>query len=145
MRAQHIFVIPDQTGLTGGKLYDRFGNLTFFANTSSLDDVTATATDKSSTVKAHSRGRFMRDPAKSSVSSFGRIFSSGIRQSKGGYPGYTVTLVSDEGLPGEERREFSYTGTMSALYAWLKTTAKLQVNLYGPTGAPYNAIPAHTP
>jgi len=145
MRAQHIFVIPDQTGLTGGKFYDRFGNLTFFADTAALVDVASTATDKSSSVKSHTRGRFMRDPARSTVSAFGRIFSSGIRQSKGGYPGYTVTLVADEGLPGEERREFSYTGTMSALYAWLGSTAKLQINLYGPTGAPYNAIPAATP
>ncbi len=145
MRAQHVYVIPDAVGLKGGKLYDKYGNLSFFADVTGLTDVTATETDKSSQVKAHTRGRFMRDPAPSSVGAFGRIFSSGIRQSKGGFPGYTVTLVADEGLPGEERREFSYTGTLSALYAWLKAEAKLQVNMYGPTGAPYNAIPAATP
>ena len=52
---------------------------------------------------------------------------------------------ANPGLPGEETRQFQFTGTMSALYAWLTTTAKMQVQIFGPTGTPYDPIPAATP
>lgn len=145
MRVNHIWEIPDQGAMNGGDLYDMWGNLTYFADTAALTDKTSTGVDKTSTVKAHSRGSFMRDPAPSSVAATARSFSTGLRRSKGALPGYTVTFISDAGLPGEEKRQFQYTGTMSALVAWLKTTAKMQVELVGPTGAPYNPIPAATP
>ena len=79
----------------------------------------------------------MRDPASSSVKGHTRYVSTGLRQSKGGYPGFTITL-SD----GIETRDFSYTGTMSGLVAWLKTSAKVDIQLYGPTGTPYDTITA---
>jgi hypothetical protein len=143
--AAYIWVIPDQGAMKGGDLYDRFGNLTYFADTAGLTDKAATAADKQVTVKAHSRASFMRDPAPSNVATSSRSFTTGIRRSKGALPGYTVTFLSDAGLPGEETRQFQFTGTMSALYAWLKTTAKMQVQIFGPTGTPYDPIPAATP
>ena len=145
MKVTHIWEIPDQGAMNGGDLYDSHGNLSYFADVTGLQDKTATGADTTSTVKAHSRGSFMRDPAPSSVSATVRAYSTGLRRSKGALPGYTVTFISDAGLPGEEKRQFQYTGTMSALVAWLKTTAKMQVELVGPTGAPYNPIPAATP
>lgn len=143
--AAYIWVIPDQGAMTGGDLYDKFGNLTYFADTAALTDKASTGVDKVITVKAHSRNSFMRDPAPSNVTTSSRNVSVGIRRSKGALPGYTVTFLADAGLPGEEKRQFQYTGTMSALYAWLKTTAKMQVQLFGPTGTPYDPIPAATP
>lgn len=140
--ANHIYVIPDQGGTTGGDLYDRWGNLSFFADVTSLTDKTRSAVDKSVTVKSHSRNSFMRDPAPTNVGAFAYSASFGLRRSKGGYPGDVITLVSDLGLPGQEKRTFHYTGSMSALVAWLKTTAKMQINLFGPTNAPYDPIPA---
>lgn len=140
-----IWVIPDQGAMTGGDLYDKFNNLTYFADTASLTNKASTGVDKQLVVKAHTRQNFMRDPAPSNIATSSRNVSVGLRQSKGAVPGYTVTFLSDAGLPGEERRQFQYTGTMSALVAWLKTTAKMQVQLFGPTGAPYDPIPGATP
>ena len=140
-----IWVIPDQGAMKGGDLYDHNGNLTYFADTAALTNKAASGVDKQITVKAHTRNSFMRDPAPSNVATSSRNVSVGLRQSKGAVPGYTVTFVSDKGLPGQERRQFQWTGTMSALVAWLKTSAKMQVHLYGPTGAPYDPIPAATP
>ena len=123
--------------MKGGKLYDRHGNLTYFADVSALDDVTRQGADKVSTVKSHSREAFMGDPSPSTVDQHSRNFSVGLRQTKGAVPGYTVTFTDDA-----EKREFQYTGTMSALVAWLKTTAKVAIDLFGPTGAPYDTIAA---
>ena len=136
MKATNIYVIPDSSNIKGGDLYDKFGNLQYFADVTGLDDKTKTGQDLASNVSSHSRDSFMRDPAPSTVKAHTRYVSTGLRQSKGGFPGFTVTL-SD----GTETRDFSYTGTMSGLVAWLKTTAKVEISLYGPTGAPYDAIP----
>ncbi len=137
MTYTHIFVIPDQGAMKGGDLYDKFGNLTFFADVSALVDKTRTGVDKQIQRASHSRGRFMRDPAPSTVAATTVNVSVGLRQSKGATPGVTITLVS-----GDEKRDFGWTGTMSALVAWLKTTAKVQIDLYGPTNTPYDPIPA---
>jgi len=137
MKAAHIFVIPDSSNIKGGDLYDKFGNLTYFADISSLSDKATTGADISPSVSSHSRNSFMRDPAPSTVKAHTRYLSTGLRQSKGGFPGVTITL-SD----GIETRDFSYTGTMSGFVAWLKTTAKVNVTIYGPTGTPYDPIPA---
>lgn len=136
MKATNIFVIPDTGSVKGGDLYDKFGNLTYFADVTGLQDKTQTGQDLSVAVSAHSRSSFMRDPAPSSIGASTRFVSTGLRQSKGGFPGYVVGF-SD----GIENRQFSYTGTMSGLVAWLKTTAKVEVTLSGPTGTPYDAIP----
>lgn len=137
MAYTNIWVIPKQGNMGGGKLYDRHGNLKYFATVDALTDETRTAKDVESSVKSHSRGAFMRDPSKSTISAHSRYVSVGLRQTKGAPPGYTVTLVS-----GSEKRQFQWTGTMSGLVAWLKTTAKVAIDLFGPTGAPYDTIPA---
>jgi hypothetical protein len=142
MKAQHIWEIPDQGGTRGGDLYDVNGNLDYFASTDALTDKTSTGVDKQITVKAHTSSRFMRDPAPFQVSSHTYERSYGGGQSKGALPGYKITLVSDAGLPNEEIRQFQYTGTLSALSAWLVTTAKMQVALYGPKGSLNALVPA---
>ena len=140
MAYAHIFVIPDTASAKGGDFYDKYGNLTYFADVAGLTDKTSTGYDVTSTVKAHTREHFMRDPAPSNVASYSRFASVGIRQIKGAVPGYTVTLTDDA-----EKREFQYTGTMSGLVAWLKTTAKVEIVLLGPSGTPYDPIPAVGP
>lgn len=145
MFVTHIWEIPDQLGMRGGDLYDTYGNLTYFADTALLVDKTANGLDKAVSVKAHTRSRFMRDPAPYQVgaTSYTRSFGNGI--AKGAMPGYTVVFVSDAGLPGEEKRSFQFTGTLSALVAWLKDTAKMQVAVYGPKGSLNATVPAATP
>ena len=137
MTYSNIFVIPDQGAMKGGDLYDKYGNLTFFADVSALTDKTRTGVDLQIERAGHTRGRFMRDPAPSTVAATTVNVSVGLRQSKGATPGVVVTLQS-----GAEKRDFAWTGSMSALVAWLKSTAKVEINLYGPTGTPYDPIPA---
>lgn len=141
----HVWEIPDQGSMKGGDLYDKHGNLQYFADVSSLDDKNTFGADKQVQVKSHRRKAFMRDDENRTVAAHIRNLSVGLRNSKGGTPGYTITLASDLGLVDEEKREFQYTGTMSALVSWLKTTAKMQVHLYGKKGTPYKPIPGVSP
>jgi hypothetical protein len=142
MTYQNIYVIPDQGSLKGGDLYDKFGNLSFFADVTALVDKTQTGVDLSVAVGASTRGRFMRDPAPYTVAANTRYVSMNIRQTKGGIPGVTITLVGQNVGGPIERRQFGYTGGLSALYAWLKTTANISINMFGPTGTPYDPIAA---
>ena len=145
MKVNHIWIIPDQGAMRGGDLYDTYGNLTYFADTAGLTDKTRTGVDKQVSVKAHTASRFMRDPAPFQVAPTVYERSYGNGRNKGALPGYTVTFVSDAGLPGEEVRQFQYTGTLSALVAWLKTTAKMLVDVYGPRASLTASVPAATP
>lgn len=145
MNVKHIWEIPDQLGMRGGDLYDRWGNLTYFADTSLLVDKVNSPVDKQISVKAHTASRFMRDPAPFNRQATVYERSYGLGQKKGALPGYTVTFVSDAGLPGEEKRDFQYTGTLSALNAWLGDTAKMLVDVYGPSGSLSMSVPASTP
>ena len=142
MTYQHIYEIPDQGNLKGGDLYDKFGNLAFFADVTGLTDKTQTGVDLVVPVGASTRGRFMRDPAPYTVAANTRYVSMNIRQTKGGIPGVTITLVGQNVGGPIERRQFGWTGSMSALYAWLKTTANIEINMFGPTGTPYDPIAA---
>ena len=145
MKVEHIFEIPTTGGMGGGDLYDKFGNLEYFADVTALTDKTFGGVDTQYIRKAHSRQKFMRDTAPSSVSESVVILSKFNAPRKGALPGYTVTFVSDAGLPGEEQRQFQYTGTLSGLIAWLKTTAKMQVTIYGARGSEITTVPAATP
>ena len=145
MNVAHIWEIPDASSMRGGDLYDTFGNLEYFADTDGLTDKTASPEDKAITVKSHSRSRFMNDVAPFSVNATSYTRSYGLGQKKGALPGYTIIFVSDAGLPAEEKRQFQYTGTLSALNAWLKTTANMQVDVYGPSGSLSMRVPAATP
>ena len=145
MITNHIWEIPDQLQMRGGDLYDMWGNLTYFADTAGLVDKTRTGLDKQINVKAHTSSRFMRDPAPYQVGATAYTRSYGNGRYKGALPGYTVTFISDAGLPGEETRQFQFTGTLSALVAWLKDTAKMQVAVYGPSGSLTALVPAATP
>lgn len=142
MTYSHIYEIPDQGTLKGGDLYDKFGNLSFFADVTALVDKTQTGVDLTVPVKAFSRERFMRDPAPYSVSASTRYVSMNIRQSKGGIPGVTITLVGQGATGPVERRQFGWTGSMSAIAAWLRANSNIVINMFGPTGTPYDPIPA---
>jgi hypothetical protein len=142
MKVEHIWAIPDQGGLRGGFLYDRFGNLEYFADTTALTDRTSTPVDQQNPVKAHTRSRFMNDPAPHSVQATVQFVTKGQGRPKGALPGATIKLISDAGLPGQEEREFSYTGGLSCFVAWLKTTAKMQVDVYSARGSLVATVPA---
>ena len=134
---KHAYVIPDGAKIKGGVLYDRWGNFSYFADVEALTDKANTAADKESTVKAHSRARFMNSKGESSIPQSTRNYSVGLRQTKGALPGFNITLSDDK-----ESRVFTYDGSMSGLVAWLKTKAKVDIEMYGSTGTPYDPIPA---
>lgn len=140
MAYSHIYIIPKSGPYKGGELWDKFGNLEYFADVSSLSDkVKDGGTDNALEIAAHKRLPYINAKAEISVSKHTRYVVTGVNQPKGARPGYTVTLVG-----GDEKRQFQYTGTLSCLYTWLKTTAKHQITLYGPTGAPKDPIAAVT-
>ena len=139
MAYAHIYVIPDQTVYKGGDLYDKYGNLEYYADVSGLEDKALGGYDKPVAAKQHSRNHFMRDPAPSTVSATTRQTYQGVRQTKGAIPGITIT-ISD----GIEKRDFQWTGTMAALYNWLKAEAIKDITLFGQTGTPYDPIPTAT-
>ena len=133
----HAYVIPDGAKIKGGTLYDRWGNLAYFADVEALTDKANTAADKESQVTGHSRARFMNSKGQSSVPAHSRNYSVGLRQTKGALPGFNVTLKDSA-----EERTFTYDGSMSGLVAWLKTKALVDIELFGPKGTPYDPIPA---
>ena len=145
MKVAHAWEIPDQNTLRGGVLYDRNGNLEYFADTTGLTDKTSTGAEKSVAVKSTTAVRFMRDtaPFTRQATGYDRVYGGG--RNKGALPGYTVTFVSDAGTISEEVREFQYTGTLSALTEWLKGTAKFLVDVYGPSGALNASVPGASP
>lgn len=145
MKVTNVYVIPDQGAMRGGDLYDVHGNLNFFADVSGLVEKSSSAVDKTVSVKAATVGRWMRDPAPYSRQGFVYERSYGGGRNKGALPGYKITLLADAGLPGEERRQFQYTGTLSAFSAWLTTTAKMMVDVYGPSGSLHASIPGVAP
>ena len=140
MAYSHIYIIPKTGPYNGGELWDKYGNLEFFANVDSLEDkVKDGGTDNELSIKAHKRLPYINSKVEISVPAHSRFVVTGVNQPKGARPGYTVTLQG-----GEEKRQFQYTGTLSCLYSWLKTTAKVQVTLYGPSGSPKDPIAAVT-
>jgi hypothetical protein len=145
MNVTHIWEIPDASSMRGGDLYDAFGNLDYFADTTGLTDKTNNPQDKQVNVKSHTRSRYMGDVAPFSVNATAYTRSYGLGQKKGALPGYTIVFVSDAGLPAEEKRQFQYTGTLSALNAWLGGTAKMLVDVYGPSGSLSMSVPGATP
>ena len=139
----HAYVIPDQgenDQLAGGVLYDRWDNFSWFADVADLDDASQLAIPRTSEVKEHKRSRFMNSKGKISMPRHNRDFISGIIRSKGALPGKTITLQANDDLGGEEIRDFTYTGTMAAIYEFLKTACKRDITLYGERGTPYETI-----
>ena len=138
MAYEKIYIIPDQAAgkYKGGELWDRYGNFDYFADVEALAEKTSQGqSDKELTIQTHKRLPYLNSKAEISVKEHPRYVAMGINQPKGARPGYTVTLVDSD-----EKRQFQYTGTLSALYVWLKANAAVDVTLYGPTGAPKDPI-----
>ena len=138
MAYEKIYIIPDQaTGkYKGGELWDRYGNFQYFADVEALTEkVSGGQVDDEQKVKAHGRLPYINSKVEISIPEHDRYVITGNSQPKGAKPGYTITLVDSD-----EKRQFQYTGTMSALYVWLKANAAVDMVLYGPTGSPKDPI-----
>lgn len=114
-------------------------NINYFLKTPLVPQTSATATVKQTTVKAHQRRSFPGDSTTTAVNVATREYLADAgRKSGNALGGYSFTLVGDMGLPGEERRTFTLvSGRMMDLHAFLVGQAKMQVHLYGRSGARY--------
>ena len=137
----HAYVIPAQGDLAGGVLYDRWDNFSWFCAVDGLDDLASLAIDRTSTVKSHSRARFMNSKGRISVPQHDRNFTSGITGTRGALPGHTITLQATSDLGAVEKRNFTYDGGMSGLVKYLKANAAKDLDLWGMGGSVYDPIP----
>ena len=138
-KVQNVYILPTQaTKYKGGKIYDKYSNLQYFADVTGLEDLASTGgTDTEYQRKAFTRKPYLNSKASISVPQTTVNVVTGVNQSKGALPGYTFFLQS-----GTEKRAFTTTASISAVWSWLKTTAKVPITMYGPSGTPKDPIPA---
>lgn len=138
MAYSHIYVLPENAAYGSPEVWDKWGNLAHFADVTGLaDKVTDGGADAVIPVKAHSRKPYLNSKVEISVSAQTRNVMTGVRQTKGAIPGKTVTLVSPE-----EKRQFQVVGSLSGFYGWLMDNNLVEVQMYGPSGTPYDPIAA---
>ena len=138
MAYSHIYVLPQQSVYGTPEVYDKWGNLEYFADVSDLTDKASEGgTDSVLSVGTHTRKPYLNSKVEISVKAHDRYVMTGVRQSKGAIPGKKVTLVS-----GPENRQFQVVGNLSGFYNWLKTNQKVAIQMYGPTGGPWDPIAA---
>jgi hypothetical protein len=121
-------------------------NINYFLKTALTPYDSGSTVDKQSTVKAHTRRSYPGDPTPSNVSASARewLYDPGARNGSA-LPGKSFILVADAGLPGEEKRQFTYQGRFMDLHAFLGTNAKMELQLHSPTGKRYTIEAAGTP
>jgi len=135
------YIIPDAetNGVKGGILYDVWGNFDQFADVTGLETEKSDNVDMAVNIPAHKRERFMRDPAPANISSKTLKYFRGIQKSKGGLPGYSITLKATINSK-VETRQFTFDGAQTGLYAFLQDKCKQDTLMWGKTGNPYEPI-----
>jgi hypothetical protein len=113
-------------------------NINYFLKTPLAPASQAGVSNKQSLVAAHQRRQYPGDSTPVNVSASSRefLFDPGARNGTA-LPGKPFVLVGDAGLPGEERRQFTYQGRFVDLHAFLVSQAKMQLALYSPSGKRY--------
>ena len=123
-----------------GKTFSIWGipaNINYFISETLAADSVEGVVNKSTTVKAHSRRRYVNDPAPINVGSHGREFMYDPGRKVGNaLPGFPF-ILSD----GTEKRQFTLQGDVMDLHAWLLTTLNNPTKLYT-QGASYELTPA---
>ena len=135
--------IEAATGLT---IWDKYGNLEYFCDTTGLTEAATSVTNKQANVKGSSVHHYMNSEATYTRAATTKQFIHDPGRRKGNaIPGKPFVLVADAGLPGEESRQFTYEGAFLDLHAFVTGAAKMQVDLFSESGTRYTAIPAATP
>ena len=123
-----------------GKNFSIWGipaNINYFISEELAADSVEGVVNKTTTVKAHSRRRYVNDPAPINVGSHGREFMYDPGRKVGNaLPGFSFILND-----GTEKRQFTLQGDVMDLNAWLLTTLNNPTKLYTP-GASYELTPA---
>ena len=107
-------------------IYGETANINYFLNTPLTADSVEGVINVSSTVKQHTRRRYVGDSTPSSVSSHSRttMYDPG-RRNGAATPGKDM-LLSDE----IERRAFTYVGPWTDVHAFLVGQAKMDLKAY---------------
>ena len=130
----------------GLKIWDKYGNLDFFCDTSGLTEASASVVNKQANVKGSSVHYYMNSAATYTRGATSKQYIVDPGRRKGNaIPGKPFVLVADAGLPGEETRQFTYEGAFMDLHAFIVGSAKMMVDLFSETGTRYTAIPAVSP
>ena len=123
-----------------GKNFSIWGipaNINYFISEELAADSVEGVVNKTTTVKAHSRRRYVNDPAPINVGSHGREFMYDPGRKVGNaLPGFSFILND-----GTEKRQFTLQGDVMDLNAWLLTTLNNPTKLYT-QGASYELTPA---
>jgi len=114
------------------EIYAEEANINYFLTTPLTPVSEDGIVNKESTVKTHPRRRYVRDPLPSTIPESNRIWM---------YDPGRIRLNVLPGQPfilddGTEKRQFTYTGNIIDLHAFLKSDVKEETKLYT-TGAPY--------
>ena len=122
-----------------GKNFSIWGipaNINYFISEELAADSVEGVVNKTTTVKAHSRRRYVNDPAPINVGSHGREFMYDPGRKVGNaLPGFSFILND-----GTEKRQFTLQGDVMDLHAWLLTTFNNKTSLYT-QGASYELTP----
>lgn len=129
--------IPAAGGRKAFTIYTPFlENLNYFLKNDVTQADLPDVTNIQVSVKAHQRRQYPGDTTLSNVPATVRtMMVSPGRRSGAGLPGRTITLVSEPGMPGSERRSFTLKGRWMDFHAWLTSQAAMQVRAYNHTGA----------
>ncbi len=120
------------------EIFAESANINYFLNTELTPASAGAIINKESSVKTHPRRRYVKDPTPSNVDPFTRVWMYDPGRKVGnGLPGEPFIL--DDGV---EKRQFTFSGNVVDLHAFLMSDAKAELKLYT-TGARY-VIPKST-
>ena len=112
-------------------------NFNYFVKTDVTPDSADSVVNKQTQVKAHTRRKYVGDPAPSNVSSASREFMVDPGRKVGNaLPGFSFILDD-----GTEKRQFTLQGNVMDLHAYLVTDLNAETKLYT-QGARYVITPA---
>lgn len=101
-------------------------NFNYFVDTALVPDTVEGVVNKQSSVKAHTRRKYIDDPAPSNVSGHDREFMYDPGRKVGqAIPGFSFIL--DDGV---EKRQFTLEGNVVDLHAYLVSELVVDVKLY---------------
>ena len=101
-------------------------NFNYFVNTPLTPDSVGSVVNKTTTVKAHQRRKYVGDPSPSNIPQTTREFMYDPGRKVGNaLPGFSFILDD-----GTERRQFTLEGDVMDLHAYLVTELKSETKLY---------------
>lgn len=111
-------------------------NINYFISATLVPDSEESVVNKTTSVKAHTRRRYVGDPAPINVSGHGRTFMYDPGRKVGNaLPGFSFILDD-----GTEKRQFTLEGDVMDLHAYLLTTLNNPTRLFT-QGASYTITP----